>query len=323
MKKVWIDTDPGIDDAFAIAMLIEAKDKIQITGLSTIFGNVDVDQTTRNAKILMEAAGLDELPLAKGASYPLCVPLDTSPFVHGDNGLGNMPLPEPQMSESRIRAPQAIIDVILENPHEITLLPIGPLTNIAIAYLLEPRIAKLVKEVVIMGGAVECSGNITPAAEANFFHDPQAAQIVLSAGWKITLAGLDVCAYGMIPDQFLEKIYESKHPLSPFIKGATPFFKKFLVSLGVEGELDFPDALAAAYLLAPEIFSTKEYSLYVETEGSCMGQTVPVQGKKWYENLKDTRHFKADESISTVTVMTQADNLKFLELIESLFLKTA
>ena len=175
--------------------------------MSTIFGNVTVDLTTKNAKLILEAVGKESIPLARGAYYPLSVRLDTSPFVHGDNGLGNMPLPEPNMKESPLFAPQAIINAILSNPNEITLFPIGPLTNIAMAYLIEPKIAKLVKEVVIMGGAVHCPGNITPIAEANFFHDPHAAQMVIKAGWPITLAGLDVCGQSsMISNAILKKI---------------------------------------------------------------------------------------------------------------------
>ncbi len=318
MKKVWIDTDPGIDDTFAIAMLFEAKDKIDVVGVSSIFGNVGVETTTRNTKLLLEAAGKDNLPLARGASFPLYVPLDTSPFVHGSNGMGDMLLPEAYMKESPMRAPQAIVDVILANPHEITLLPIGPLTNIAMAYLLEPKIAELVKEVVIMGGAVRCPGNITPAAEANFFHDPHAAQIVINAGWKIALAGLDVCPFGMIPQALLDKVYAADKPLAKFIAGATPFFQEFLKIFNVYGQVDFPDSLAAAYLLAPEIFTIEEIPLYVETEGACMGQSLPVPSGKWYEDLNSRAHYKADDHIFPVKVMFKADTAGFLELIEKL-----
>ncbi|MBN2146608.1 MAG: nucleoside hydrolase, partial [Anaerolineales bacterium] len=228
MKKVWIDTDPGVDDTVAIAMLVESRDQVEIVGFSTVFGNVTVEGTTRNAKVLMEAADLSHLPLARGAAYPLAVPLDTSPFVHGQNGLGDMPLPPTHMTESPLSAPQAIIDVLRSNPHQITLFPIGPLTNIAIAYLLEPEIAQLVREVVIMGGAVRCPGNITPAAEANFYHDPHAAQIVLNAGWDVTLVGLDVCNPALIPISLIEKIGAAQKPLAKFIAGSTPFYREFL-----------------------------------------------------------------------------------------------
>jgi purine nucleosidase len=321
MKKVWVDTDPGVDDIFALAMLFEAQDKIEILGLSTIFGNTTVDKTTRNAKLILEAVGKEHLPVARGASYPLYVPLDTSPFVHGDNGLGNMKLGEPTMDESPLSAPQAIIDVILANPHEVTLLPIGPLTNIAMAYLLEPKIAELVKEVVIMGGAVRCPGNITPTAEANFFHDPHAAQIVIRAGWPISLAGLDVCTYGMIPEDLLDEICSADKPLTPYIASAVPFFKNFLESYGFShAEVDFPDALAAAYLLDPQMFETEEVHLFVEATGSCQGQSIEVPHGKWYENLEDSRTFEADNSIAPVNVMFKVKTQKFLDLAARLLI---
>jgi purine nucleosidase len=317
MKKIWIDTDPGIDDAFAMAMLF-ADPEIEIVGVSTIFGNVTVEQTTKNARILLEAAGKTHIPVCRGASFPLGVPLGTSPFVHGNNGLGDMPLPEPGMLESHLRAPQAIVDIILANPNEITLLPIGPLTNIAMAYLLEPKISQLVKDVVIMGGAVHCPGNITPTAEANFFHDPHAAQIVISSGWKIFLAGLDVCAYGIIPQTLLDKVCNAKTPLAPYIKGSVPFFQEFLTRFGITEGVEFPDALAAAYLLKPELFTLEEIPLFVETEGSCVGQSIPVPFGRWFEDTTDNTPYKADHYIGPVNVMLKADTSEFLKLIEKL-----
>jgi uridine nucleosidase len=317
MKKVWIDTDPGVDDTVAIAMCFEAKDQVEVMGVSTIFGNVGVEVTTRNAKILLEALGKNRLTLARGAAYPLAVSLDTSPFVHGENGLGDMPLPPTSMAESPLTAPQAIIEIILAHPHEITLFPIGPLTNIAMAYLLEPKIANLVKEVVIMGGAVRCPGNITPAAEANFYHDPHAAQIVIHAGWDITLVSLDVCNTGLIPLSLLEKIYHADKPLTRFIAGSTPFYQDFLKNvLNIHGHVEYPDAVAAAYLLNPGIFSSEKLSLFVETEGSCQGQSLSVPGGKWYENPQDHAHFKADESITPVNVLLKLDVEGYLRLIE-------
>jgi inosine-uridine nucleoside N-ribohydrolase len=317
MKKVWIDTDPGIDDAFAMAMLF-ASPEIEVVGVSTIFGNVTVEQTTRNTRILLEAAGKTHIPVCRGASYPLGVPLGTSPFVHGHNGLGDMPLPEPTMPESSLRAPQAIVDSILANPNEITLLPIGPLTNIAMAYLLEPRISQLVKEVIIMGGAVHCPGNITPTAEANFFHDPHAAQVVISAGWNIFLAGLDVCAYGILPQTLLDKVCSANTPLAPYIKGSVPFFQAFLTRFEIHDGVEFPDALAAAYLLEPKLFTLEKVPLFVETEGSCLGQSIPVPFGKWYEDQTDNTPYKADHYIGPVNVMLKADTQGFLKLIEKL-----
>ena len=318
MKKVWIDTDPGVDDTVAIAMLVESKDQVEIAGVSTVFGNVSVEGTTRNAKILMEAAGLSHLPLARGAALPLAVPLDTSPFVHGSNGLGDMPLPPTRMVESPLSAPQAIIDVIRANPHQITLFPIGPLTNIAIACLLEPAIAQLVKEVVIMGGAVRCPGNITPAAEANFYHDPHAAQIVLNAGWDVTIVGLDVCNPALIPIPLIEKMGAARKPLAKFIAGSTPFYREFLKVLHLFDYVEYPDAVAAAYLLQPDIFTTERLPLFVEPEGSCQGQTLPVPAGKWYEDPGNQDRFKADAHISPATFLTQIDVQRYLQLLEKL-----
>jgi inosine-uridine nucleoside N-ribohydrolase len=317
MKKVWIDTDPGIDDTYAIAMLL-ADPQIEIIGVSTVFGNVTVEKTTHNAKLLLEAAGKQHLPLARGASFPLYVPLDTSPFVHGANGLGDMPLPDAHMQESALCAPQAIIDAILENPHEVTLLPIGPLTNIAMAVLLEPSIVDLVKEVVIMGGAVHCPGNITPAAEANFFHDPHAAQIVLSAGWKVVLAGLDVCSRGLIPQQLLEKIGCGKSPLAPYMKGSLPFFQKFLELFELKDAVTLPDTLASAYLLKPEMFTLERTYLFVETEGSCMGQSLAVPRGKWYEDPGSKARYAADDHIGLVDVLLDVVLDQFLDLMQNL-----
>jgi len=318
MKKVWVDTDPGVDDTVALAMLFASPD-IEVIGISSIFGNVTVDLTTKNAKLILEAVDRTDIPISRGAYYPLHIPLDTSPFVHGDNGLGNMPLSEPTMEESPLSAPQAIINMILANPHEITLLPIGPLTNIAMAYLIEPKIAKLVKELVIMGGAVHCPGNITPVAEANFFHDPHAAQAVIRADWPIVLAGLDVCGLSsMLSNELLDKIITTDKPLSPFIKGALPFYQNFISQFGIFDKVDFPDTLAAAYLLEPGIFETEDTFLFVETEGSCLGQSVPVPSGKWYEDLNDITHYKADETIAKVKVLVKENSQMFFDLIESL-----
>ena len=320
MKKVWIDTDPGIDDALAIAMLLESSE-IEIIGISTIFGNATIEHTTRNTLLFAESAGLSSIPLAKGAALPLYIPLDTSPFVHGVNGLGDMPVPQPAQQPAPITAAEAIVQAIKNNPGEITLFPIGPLTNIALALRLEPKIIDLVNEVIIMGGAVHVAGNITPVAEANFFHDPHAAQIVLSAGWPVTIAGLDVCGErSMIPNSLLEEIAHSRNPLAPYIKGALPHYLNFISQYGFTEKGDFPDALAAAYLLDESIFEIEKLPLYIETEGTCMGQSVPVPSGRWYQNLNDQRFFSANTSIAPVNVLLNENGPQFLELVKNLLI---
>ena len=169
-----------------------------------------------------------------------------------------------------------------------------------------------------MGGAVHCPGNITPTAEANFFHDPHAAQIVISAGWKIFLAGLDVCAYGIVPQTLLDRVCSTNTPLAPIIKESVPFFQAFLTRFGLHDCVEFPDALAAAYLLEPELFTLEETPLFVETEGCCLGQSIPVPFGRWFEDLKDNTPYKADHYIGPVNVMLKADTPGFLKLIEKL-----
>jgi len=318
MKKVWIDTDPGVDDTLAIAMLLESVDQIEIIGVSGVFGNATVEHTTRNAKLLMEAAGKPDIPVAKGAHHPLIVPLDTSPYVHGENGLGNMPITPPITPLSGLTAPQAIIDAVLANPGEISLFLIGPLTNAALALILEPAIIHKVKDVVIMGGAVRCPGNITPVAEANFYHDPHAAQQVLSAGWKVSLAPLDVDNLAFLPLTLLDEITQSRKPLTPFLAQSLPHYLAFLKSVGYEDQVDFPDALAAAYVLQPELFKIEAIPLFIETEGSCQGQSVPVPNGKWYQDLADERTFLPDQSIAKINVMLDIDRDGLTQLITDL-----
>lgn len=318
MKKIWIDADPGVDDTLAIALLLEAPEQVELVGISTVFGNAAVEQTTRNALLLMEAAGKSEVIVAQGAHTPLIVPLDTSPYVHGENGMGNMALPAPKTVPDPRFAPQAMIDAILANPHQITLLLIGPLTNAALALMLEPKIVTLVKEVVIMGGAVFCPGNITPAAEANFCHDPHAAQQVLSAGWPITLAPLDVDNLAFLPQELVAKMAAADKPLAPFLAGSLPHYQAFLKSFGFKDTIDFPDVLAAAFLLWPEIFTLKDIPLFVETEGSCLGQSLPVLTGKWYQDLQDQREFTPDRTIKNIQVMVDIDFEMLITLMGSL-----
>jgi len=191
-RKIIIDTDPGIDDTMAIMLALKSPE-LELLGLTTIYGNVNCSQSTINALKILEVAGRSNIPVAKGSDVPLVIePHHHATFVHGDDGMGNTHLSLPASKALDISAAQFIVEMIMKNPDEITLVPIGPLTNIALALRIEPKIAKLVKEVVIMGGAATVRGNVTPVAEANIWQDPHAASIVFSAGWPLTMLGLDV-----------------------------------------------------------------------------------------------------------------------------------
>jgi len=186
--RLLFDGDPGIDDAMAIIFALKS-DNVKLEGITTVGGNVNLDHTTQNALRILEVAGHPEVPVARGVAKPLLRDLESTGEVHGENGLGNVNLSSPRTKEKPIHAVDLIIKTIMDNPGEITLVPVGPLTNIAVAVVKEPRLKGYVKEVVIMGGAVTVAGNITSEAEFNVYADPEAAKIVFHSGMPITLVG--------------------------------------------------------------------------------------------------------------------------------------
>src|SRR6185437_15919771 len=191
MPRIILDTDPGIDDALALVLALDSPE-VQLEAITTVHGNVPVEMTTRNALGLLEVAGRSDVPVARGSAQPLVrAPVDAK-YVHGPTGLGTLALPEPQTSVVTQSAADLIIERVQAAPGEVTLVPIGPLTNLALALRREPAIASQVREVVIMGGALRVPGNVTPAAEFNIYADPHAAQVVFKAGWPIRLVALDV-----------------------------------------------------------------------------------------------------------------------------------
>ena len=209
-KKIIIDTDPGIDDAMAILFALNSPE-LEVVGLTTIFGNVHTDLATENALRLLEFAGQRTIPVAHGATKPLHIGFEDAPtFVHGENGLGEIELPAATTQADARPAAQFIVDMIMAHPREITLVPVGPLTNIALALALEPRIVANVADVVIMGGAGAVNGNVNPAAEANIWHDPHAADRVFGAGWPLTMVGLDVTEKTVMDEDFLAGLRASR-----------------------------------------------------------------------------------------------------------------
>ena len=201
--------------------------------------------------------------------------------VHGEDGMGDVDLTRPRGEALKIPAAQFIIETILSNPGEITLVPVGPLTNIALALRLEPRIADLVKEVVIMGGAAYHGGNASPVAEANIYNDPHAASIVFQAGWRLTMVGLDVTMQTVMTRAYLDELGEAGNRASDLIRRILPCYQRFHdKTYGLNGDLHTHDPSAIAYLIEPDWFETVRVPVFVETMGSCSGQTVPdVRGQ--------------------------------------------
>ena len=191
-RKIILDTDPGVDDAQAIQLILAAPE-LNLLGLTTIFGNVDVELATTNALRLLDLGNRTDVPVAKGAADPLNGPyLGAVTFVHGDDGQGNTFRPASQQQPIGPSAAEFIVQQLNEQPGVITLVAVGPLTNLALALQLDPTITEKVVEVVVMGGNAFCAGNATPAGEANILNDPDAADRVFGANWPVTMIGLDV-----------------------------------------------------------------------------------------------------------------------------------
>jgi inosine-uridine nucleoside N-ribohydrolase len=278
-RPIIIDTDPGIDDAMAIFFALRHP-ALDVIGLTTIFGNVTTELATVNALRLLDIAERPDIPVARGAADPLCVPYSGPvAFVHGDDGQGNVDLAPSERQPVDQSAAEFIIEQVLARPGEITLVPIGPLTNLALALRLEPRIAELVDEVVLMGGNALGLGNATPAAEANIRNDPEAADVVFGAAWRVTMVGLDVTHQVRMDDEHLGRYGTIAHPMARHIAAIVPFYRDFYRDrVGIEG-IYVHDSSAIAYLVAPELFTTEQWPIRVDcTDGISRGKTWPALG---------------------------------------------
>jgi uridine nucleosidase len=248
--------------------------------------------------------------------------------VHGKDGLGNTNLPLPHGKLDPRHAAQFIIDTVMANPHEVILAPIGPLTNIAMAYRLEPRIAPLVKEVVLMGGCAFALGNISAVAEANIYHDPHAAEVVFAAPWKVTMVGLDVTTKIVMRPEYFAKLYAAGNPAVGLLEKIQPCYQDFHEEIyGMKGAIHTHDPAVIAYLLAPELFRCEEMPVYVVTEGLCLGKTI---ADKHHHIFSSAHHGKGigEESVDTAverpsaTITLGVDEDGVLELLFDLLTKS-
>lgn len=271
--KIILDTDPGIDDAMAIFFAFQSPD-IEVLGLTTVYGNVPVTMSARNALTLCELADQD-IPVTKGVGMPWVGPESTyAHFVHGDDGFGNINV-EPSKRELDPRSSaQFIVDMARKYPGEITLVAIGPLGNLALALRLEPELPKLVKGVAIMGGAAFVPGNVTPVAEANIWNDAHAAEIVFAADWDLHMFGLDVTnAVPFTPD-FMDELESVNNKLGGFVKKAAKFYTDFYSQNREDRVCFFHDAMPLAYLIDPSLFTMTSGNVRVSTDPLNRGQTT-------------------------------------------------
>ncbi len=252
----------------------DAHPDIEIAGITSIFGNVSVEQATANALRLLDVAARD-YPVAAGESAALAGPPQPYPhFVHGHDGFGDIGWPASERKPESASAVDFIIDTVKASPGEIVLAPVGPLTNIAQALRKAPEIAELVPQVSVMGGAAHCMGNVTPLAEANIANDPEAADIVCGASWPVALVGLDVTQKSVVSSADFAAIEASNSKIGPFLARAAAHYISFYSKrLGVDG-CCMHDVCALALLVAPEIFTMEAAAIRVETEGFCRGKTA-------------------------------------------------
>jgi inosine-uridine nucleoside N-ribohydrolase len=312
-KKIIIDTDPGIDDAMAILFAL-ASPEIDVIGLTTIFGNVYTPQATKNALRLLEFAGRGNIPVAHGAELPLYGDLDgVADFVHGANGLGDIPHGEPQAAPDARNAAQFIVDTVMAHPGEVTLVPVGPLTNIALALALEPRIVERVAEVVIMGGAATVSGNVNPAAEANIYNDPHAADRVFTARWPmLTMVGLDVTEQVIMDEPYLRSLRGSR--TGAYIEEISRFYLDFYARANGLRMCHTHDPSAIAYVIDPTLFRARVGPMRVISDGLARGQTLWDRRQHWWGPHAWTNR-------PAVSVCVEVDAARLLDLYKQRILE--
>ena len=273
-RRIILDVDPGIDDAMAMLLAMRSPE-LRIEAITVVSGNVIVDQGAENALKLVELAGRRDLIVAKGAKYPLQRKLTTAEAVHGPGGLGGKPLPSPTKRLDPRHAVDVILETVNANPGQITLVPVGPLTNIALAFLKEPSIRDKIPEIILMGGSI-VGGNASPAAEANIYNDPEAAKVVFESGIPITMVGLGATAQARLTRSHLPELRNSSSAVANYVAEIGDFYIAFSENLGFDEGSDLHDPLAVGMAIDKTLATDlRPMRIYVETKGEhSYGETV-------------------------------------------------
>lgn len=273
-RRIIIDTDPGIDDALAIFLALRSPE-VKVEAITPVAGNVPLDLTLPNALKLLEISGRTDIPVAAGASRPLARQLVTAAHVHGNNGLGGVEFPAPKIHPVAESAPQLIRRIVRQSPGEVSIVAIGPLTNLALALRDDAQLASQIRSITIMGGSLS-GGNITPAAEFNSYVDPEAAQIVYRSGARITMIGLDVTRKVVLSDPMVQMLESAANPAG---RAAGRIMRATLQQIrrtgGDGGRLLVHDALAMGSFIDPSFVKLEDLHIEVETKGELTaGETV-------------------------------------------------
>src|SRR6202171_1945667 len=271
-KKIIFDTDPGTDDALALMLALNSPE-LDVRAITVVPGNISAEMGLENALRMVSLCNRCCIPVAAGAWHPLFQKVITAEFWHGKNGLANIELPASKCKVDGRYGPDLIIQLVHASPHEITLVPVGPLTNIALAVEKDPSIVPLVKEVILMGGSIT-GGNVNAAAEANIYNDPEAAQIVFQAGWPLTMVGLDVGDKTLLSPKYLAQLGQSHGPVNDFIYQVAHYLIDLSAQFG-SGGTPMYDPLAVGVAIDATLVKAPPLHVDVETRGEfTRGETV-------------------------------------------------
>lgn len=272
-KHIILDSDPGIDDSLAILLAL-ASPEIVLDGISTIHGNASTEQVTKNALSILELAKASHVPVFKGCDVPLVKDSLLGPETHGDTGLGYAKLPDPQTQPKIQHGSDYLIEQIMSRPGEVTLVALGPLTNVAIAIRKEPRIVQNVKEVFVMGGAIQHPGNTTALAEFNTYVDPHAAHVVFHSGMPMILTPLDVTYQCIFTKDDLNRLEKIDSPITKFISDSTRFYMEFHDEYQKIDGCVINDPMTLALTFMPEICDYQDLVVDVDiSTGVGLGNT--------------------------------------------------
>lgn len=304
VRKFFVDTDTATDDAIALLMALQHPD-IEVLGISTVAGNCTIEQATQNALYTRDLVG-SSVPVHVGSDGPLMRHLQSAHHVHGQDGMGDIGLDLHGRQPASYRGVQALIDTIMENPGEIELVTLGPLTNLALALRLEPGIIDAVKRVVTMGGTAVLPGNITPLAEFNFWADPEAAYIVANSGLNFEMAGWDIShKHAVIHDELAAEL-RSLGTLGAFAVDIQAVLREFCRNETLLDGFDLPDPLAMAIAIEPTIATV---------EASCFVDVIPGDGPARGQTIVDERG--SSGTTPNCRVIYEVDRARFLDLLHS------
>ncbi|EFE93475.1 pyrimidine-specific ribonucleoside hydrolase RihA [Serratia odorifera] len=303
-RPIIIDCDPGLDDAIALAMALRAPD-LDVKAITTSAGNQTPDKTLHNALALLTLMQREDIPVAGAAAKPLLRPLVIAEQVHGKTGMGNTRLPTPRIQPAAASAVTLIADLLRASPRPITLVVTGPMTNIALLLAQYPQLKANIERIVFMGGALH-GGNATPVAEFNIYVDPEAAEMVLQSGVPLTMAGLNVTHQALMLPQDVERVKAIDNPVAKAVGEMLDFYLPVYLrhARGLPGAA-MHDPCAIAWLLAPQLFDSRECWVGVETQGTyTLGQTVVDE-------------FQQSGNAANVQLLTGIDRQGFVELLLS------